>query len=156
MQFTHVTNCCVPVPPGEILAQWTAAESLPRHLTHIRAIAAGESGDVARAVIILEGRHIEFVVQRTMCGSDSVCWQSLGDNFLYVLTVDARRNASDETAVQFTVAYDPPGFLPDVLETCGRGRHFKQAFEQDIACFKEAMLGLNTRLPLVEPKSAVQ
>ncbi len=131
MQFTHEACVTVQASARSVYHHWTEASELPRHLSHIRAVAAGDAEDLARLVIVLEGRHLEFAAQRTMCDDDTICWQSLGEVFLYVLTVSIKPT-SDGTIVTVTTAYDPPGFLPDLLETMGLGKVFQRVLDADL------------------------
>ncbi|BDI30849.1 hypothetical protein CCAX7_29000 [Capsulimonas corticalis] len=132
MQFTHEYTMTLDATPEAVYADWTDAGILPSRLTHVRAIARGDHEDLARLIIMIAGRHIEFPAQRTMCAANTICWQSLGEEFLYVLTVEVQREKKGGGShVTVTVAYDPPGFLIDLIEL-GTQRVFKQQFEADI------------------------
>jgi uncharacterized membrane protein len=132
MQFTHEANVSVVARPGDLLPHWADAFALPRQLTHVRAVAPGEGDDLARFVIMLAERHIEFAAQRTMCTEQTICWQSVGPSFLYVLTVGIKPACERTTALTVTVAYDPPGFLPDIVESIGLKKQFRQMLETDL------------------------
>lgn len=132
MQFTHEARAVVSLPVRDVWAHWSDVQRFPRYLSHLRGTAASESEeDIVRLVIILDGRHIEFAAQRTMCDDYTICWQSLGPTFLYVLSISLA-STSDGTEVNITVAYDPPGFLPDIAESLGFSRSFKQILETDL------------------------
>lgn len=139
MQFTYEASATIPMGPQAVLDHWSQADTLPRHLTHVRAIAEGDTDDVARLVIVLDGRHVEFVVQRTMCSETAVCWQNLGERLIYVLTVEAEPldSVPSETRLKLTVSYDPPGFLPDIMESLGRNKSFRTALENDVKCYRD-------------------
>jgi uncharacterized membrane protein len=132
MQFTHEACVTIDATPRDLMGHWADAYALPRQLTHVRAVAAGEGEDLARFVIMLAERHIEFAAQRTMCNDHTVCWQSVGPSFLYVLTVAMKPASERETALTVTVAYDPPGFLPDIVESMGPKKQFRQMLESDL------------------------
>jgi len=131
MQFTHEACTIAPAPVRSVRADWEDADALPRFLSHIRAVARDASDDLARLVIMLDGRHLEFPAQRTMCDDDTLCWQSLGRAFLYVLSVRLEPLAAG-TRVTVTIAYDPPGFITDLMETMGLGKLFQHTLESDL------------------------
>jgi uncharacterized membrane protein len=134
MHFTHEVDITVEVPARDILSQWTEAHALPKYLSHIRATALDDSSDIARLVIVLNGHHIEFPAQRTMCSDDMICWQNLSDNFEYILTVQAKAT-KDATRVTINVSYDPPGFIFDVAEALGLSKVFRRNLESDLASY---------------------
>ncbi len=132
MQFTHEISLAAPASWREVWADWNDVHALPRLLSHVRATAEGDTEDLARFVIVLEARHVEFAVERTMCAEHTLCWQSLGEKFLYVLTLRLEPTKDGGSHVTLTVAYDPPGFLPDIAESLGLSRKFKQTLESDL------------------------
>ncbi len=138
MQFTHEAQISVEAPCGDVWDDWSQVHHLPQFLSHLRGTAAGDEPDLARLVIALDGRHLEFAAQRTMCDRETVCWQSLGPNFLYVLTVCVSACRDGKTAVSVVVAYDPPGFLPDIAESLGRSKVFRAALEDDLRRYARA------------------
>ena len=87
MQFTHEVTLTADAPWRDVWAEWNDVRALPRLLSHVRAAAPGDHEDLARLVIALEGRHLEFAVERTMCADRTLCWQSVGALFLYVLSL---------------------------------------------------------------------
>ena len=132
MQFTHEVTLTADVPWRDVWAEWNDVRALPRLLRHVQATSPGEQEDLARFVILLDGRRVEFAVERTMCADRTLCWQSLGELFLYVLSLRLDPVKSGEVALTLTVAYDPPGFLPDLAESLGRSRRFKRELEADL------------------------
>ena len=132
MQFTHEVTATHASPSEAVWEDWASIHALPRFMSHVRAVAAGEGEDTARLVILLDGSYVEFAVERTMCASQTLCWQSLGETFLYVLSLRLETASERETEIILSVAYDPPGFLPDIAESLGRGRKFKQTLEADL------------------------
>ena len=133
MQFTHEVALPVRAPWRDIWAEWNDVHALPRLLSHVSAAAPGGHEDLAELAICLEGRHIEFAVERTMCAGRTLCWQSAGSLFLYVLSVrlDTLPDGGGVT-LTVTVAYDPPGFLPDIAESLGLSRRFKRELDADL------------------------
>lgn len=150
MQFTHEARISVDAPSGDVWDDWSSVHHLPQFLTHLRGTAAGPEADLARLVIALDGRHLEFAAQRTMCERETVCWQSLGPNFLYVLTVCISAGRDGKTAVSVVVAYDPPGFLPDIAESLGRGKVFRAALEDDLRRYAQAHSAFGKQAELVD------
>lgn len=142
MQFSHEAQVSVDAPRGDVWEDWSDVHHLPKFLSHLRGTAAGSEADLARLVIALDGRHLEFAAQRTMCESETVCWQSLGPNFLYVLTVCVSPCRGNKTSVTVMVAYDPPGFLPDIAESLGRSKVFRTALEDDLRRYAHSHSGL--------------
>ena len=138
MQFTHEVTFTVASPWQEVWGDWADIHALPRFLSHVRATAPGNGDDLARLVILLDGHHVEFAAQRTMCAEQTLCWQSLGELFLYVLTLRVETTCEGGTQLAVTVAYDPPGFLPDIAEALGRSRVFKQTLENDLRRYAQA------------------
>ncbi len=141
MQFTHEVSFVVTSSWQDVWSDWADIHALPRLLSHVRATAPGDCEDMARLVILLDGRHVEFAVERTMCAAQTLCWQSLGDMFLYVLTLRVETAREGGTALLLTVAYDPPGFLPDIAESLGRSRTFKRILEADLRRYAQAAQG---------------
>jgi uncharacterized membrane protein len=139
MRFMHEACVTVDAPKQDLWPHWTEIHHLPRHLSHLRATAPSDHDDLARLVIILDGRHIEFAAQQTMCAEDTICWQSLGPTFLYVLTVTFQSAGSGRTEVRVNVAYDPPGFLPDIAESLGRSKSFKRTLEDDLISYARSL-----------------
>ncbi len=140
MQFTHEVALPVRAPWREIWAEWNDVRALPRLLSHVSAAAPGGHEDLAEFAIGLEGRHIEFAAERTMCVDQTLCWQSTGSLFLYVLSLrlDALPDGGGVT-LTVTVAYDPPGFLPDIAESLGFSRRFKRDLEADLRRYVHAL-----------------
>ncbi len=138
MQFTHEAQISVEAPCGDVWEDWSNVHHLPQFLSHLRGTAKGPEADLARLVIALDGRHLEFAAQRTMCESETLCWQSLGPSFLYVLTVTVSPCQGNKTSVTVMVAYDPPGFLPDIAESLGRSKVFRAALEDDLRRYARA------------------
>ncbi len=133
MQFTHEAAIVMDASPRDVYSHWADIRALPQRLSHLRATATTpDADDIARLVIVLDGRHIEFSAQRTMCDDHTLCWQSLGDHFLYLLTIALAPHDDGQTYVTVTVAYDPPGFLPDIAESLGRRKLFKRALDADL------------------------
>ena len=132
MQFTHEVALTLASPPHAVWNDWADIHALPRLLSHVRATAAGEGDDTARLVIVLDGHHVEFAAERTMCAAQTLCWQSSGDLFLYVLNLRLETASEGQTEFILTIAYDPPGFLPDIAESLGRSRKFRQTLEADL------------------------
>jgi uncharacterized membrane protein len=83
-----------------------------------------------------------------MCTDRTVCWQSVGPTFLYVLTVAMRPASERATALTVTIAYDPPGFLPDIVESMGLKKQFKNLLEADMRRYARQQ-------PSVAPATAV-
>ncbi len=140
MQFTHEIALTALVPWRDVWAEWNDVRALPRLLSHIRAAAADDHEDLAHLVICLEGRHLEFAVERTMCAGTTLCWQSVGALFLYVLSL--RLETLPEgggVTLTLTVAYDPPGFLPDIAESLGLSRKFGRELDADLRRYIHAL-----------------
>lgn len=132
MQFSHEARVTIEAPLRDVRSHWIDIHKLPCYLSHLRGTAPSEAeDDLVRLVIVLDGRHIEFPAQRTMCDENTICWQSLGRTFLYVLSVSLTP-ANDGTEVVVTVAYDPPGFLPDIAESLGLAKSFRRTLEADL------------------------
>ena len=152
MQFTHEVCVVADAPWRDVWAEWNDVRALPRLLSHVRAAAPGAHEDLARLTILLDGRHLEFAVERTMCADRTLCWQSQGALFLYVLSLrlDTPKKGGG-VALTLTVAYDPPGFLPDVAESLGLSRRFRQALESDLRRYVHALqLNCVSELALVD------
>ena len=132
MQFTHEVCREAEVPWREVWCEWNDLRALPRLLTHICDAAAGAHEDLARLTILLDGRCVEFAAERTMCADRTLCWQSQGELFLYVLSLRVETARNGKTLLTLSVAYDPPGFLPDIAETLGLSRRFARALEADL------------------------
>ena len=132
MEFTHEAAAVVDAPREVIYNDWTNARTLPHVLSHIRATAQADADDLARLVIMLDGQHIEFAAERTMCSETSVCWQSLGHDFYYVLCVSFEAVDNNRTRITAHVTYDPPGFLPDIFETLGLARGLRCCLQEDM------------------------
>ena len=133
MQFTHEITLTADAPWRTIWTEWNMVSRLPGLLSHVCAAAplAGQS-DMACFTVRLEGRDVEFAAERTMCADRTVCWQSVGDLFLYVLSLRLEKPLKGSgVALTLTVAYDPPGFLPDIAESLGLARRFKRELEAD-------------------------
>jgi uncharacterized membrane protein len=140
MQFTHEVTLTVDAPWRDVWREWNDVRLLPRLLSHIRAADPGEHEDLARLVIHLEGRHLEFAVERTMCADRTLCWQSLGELFMYVLSLRLDTPTSGSgILLTLSVAYDPPGFLPDIAESLGLSRKFGRELEADFRRYAHAL-----------------
>ncbi len=139
MQFTHEITLTADAPWRTVWAEWNGVHRLPHLLSHICA-ASPIDDDTAHFTVLLEGRQIEFAAQRTMCADKTLCWQSVGPLFLYVLslTLDKPRHGNS-LALTLTVAYDPPGFLPDIAESLGLSRRFKHDLEADFTRYVRAL-----------------
>ena len=133
MQFTHQATQTVDAPWRDVWAEWNDLQALPRLLSHVRAAAPGGHEDLARLTILLEGRHLEFAAERTMCADRTLCWQSLGEMFLYVLSLRLEPpKKGSGVMLTLSVAYDPPGFLPDIAESLGLSRRFGRELDADL------------------------
>ncbi len=131
MQYTHEITLTADAPWRTAWAEWNAITRLPHLLSHIR---AAEPLDDNRAclTVLLEGREVAFAAERTMCADQILCWQSVGSLFLYVLSLHLEKpKQSSGVTLTLTVAYDPPGFLPDIAESLGLSRRFKHDLEAD-------------------------
>lgn len=138
MQFTHETTATVDGPPHVVTADWSDVSRLPRILTHVRATVAGDAEDLGRMVIMLDGSHIEFAAQRTMCDRETICWQNLGHaDFEYILTVSVRPSGRG-SIVHVNCCYDPPGMLTDILERLGFSHTFQRDLEADLKRYASA------------------
>lgn len=129
----------VEVGPRDTRSHWSDIQSLPRLLSHLRGTAPGDADDLARLVIVLDGRHIELAVQRTACSDDLICWQGLGPTFVYLLSVAVQPERTGGTRVTVNVSYDPPGFLPDIAESLGTSRVFRRALESDLRRYAQSL-----------------
>jgi uncharacterized membrane protein len=161
MQFTHEASATVDGPPHLVLADWSDVSRLPRILSHVRATAIGDADDLGRMVIMLDGSHIEFAAQRTMCDRETICWQNLGhDDFEYILTVAVHPADHGGSHVHVNCCYDPPGFLTDILETLGFSRTFQRGLEADLQgyseCFHKHPCGLLSLPPDGAPGRALR
>ncbi len=139
MQFTHEVCREAEVPWREVWREWNDLHALPRLLTHVRGAVSGGHEDLARLTILLEGRYVEFAAERTMCADRTLCWQSQGTLFLYVLSLRLDTARSGKTLLTLSVAYDPPGFLPDIAESLGLSRRFARALEADLDCYLQML-----------------
>lgn len=139
MQFTHEVTLTVLAPWRDIWAEWNDVRALPRLLSHVRAAAPDDHEDLAHLVICLEGRHLEFSVERTMCADCTLCWQSVGALFLYVLSLRLDTLSKGGVTLTLTVAYDPPGFLPDIAESLGLSRKFGRELDADLRRYVHAL-----------------
>ncbi len=131
MQFTHEITLTADAPWRTVWAEWTTVDRLPHLLSHVcdtRAI----DDDRAGFTVLLEGRKVGFAAERTMCAGQTLCWQSVGSLFLYVLSLRLEKpKKGNGMELTLTVAYDPPGFLPDIAEALGFSRRFKHELEAD-------------------------
>jgi len=139
MQFSHEASVTVEASLRDARAHWGDVHGLPRLLSHVRGTAPGDTDDLARLVIVLDGRHIEFAVERTMCSDDTLCWQSLGPTFIYLLSISVQPERGGGTRVTVNVAYDPPGFLPDIAESLGTSKLFRRALEADLRRYAQSL-----------------
>jgi len=140
MRIAHEASIAVAAPVPKVWAHWSEITRLPLLLSHLRATALDDCADLARLVIVLDGRHIEFAAQQTMKTDETICWQSLGDTFLYVLSVSVRADSAEQSALTVNVAYDPPGFLPDIAESLGTRRTFRKTLDRDLKRYAESVV----------------
>lgn len=132
MQFTHEITLTADAPWRTVWAEWNSVQRLPHLLSHLCAAVPTDAEDTAIFTVLLEGRQVEFAAQLTMCADQTLCWQSLGPLLLYVLSLrleKPRRGSGIELTL--TVAYDPPGFLPDIAESLGLSRRFGRELDAD-------------------------
>ncbi len=140
MQFTHEITLTAAAPWRTVWTEWNTVQRLPHLLTHIRAAVPADAEDTAIFTVLLEGREVEFAAQRTMCADRTLCWQSLGSLFLYVLSLRLEKpERGPGIGLTLTVAYDPPGFLPDLAESLGLSRRFGRELDAD---FRRYVSGL--------------
>lgn len=140
MQYTHEITLTANAPWHGIWAEWNTVHRLPSLLSHVRAASPAASEDTAYFTVMLEGRQVEFAAQLTMCADRTLCWQSLGSHFLYVLSLHLETpNHGSGIELTLTVAYDPPGFLPDIAESLGLSRRFKRELEADFRRYVHAL-----------------
>ena len=140
MQFTHEIMLLADAPWRAIWAEWNSVHRLPHLLSHVSAAVPTAAEDTAIFTVLFEGREIEFAAQLTMCADQTLCWQSVGPHFLYLLSLrleKPRRGSGIELTL--TVAYDPPGFLPDIAESLGLSRRFKHELEADFRRYVHAL-----------------
>ena len=139
MQFTHEITLTADAPWRTVWAEWNTVHRLPHLLSHISAAVPGDE-DTAHFTVLLEGRQVEFTAQRTMCADQTLCWQSMGSLFLYVLSLHLEKPPHGTGIdLTLTVAYDPPGFLPDIAESLGLSRRFKHDLETDFRRYVHAL-----------------
>jgi uncharacterized membrane protein len=134
--FTHESTVTVHGNSHTALSQWSDISCLPQILTHVRATARGEHDDLGRMVIMLDGSHLEFAAQRTMFDRETICWQNLGEDFEYILTI-AVHPVLHGTSVSVNCSYNPPGFLTELLEKLGFSRTFQHDLERDLKQYAE-------------------
>ena len=140
MQFTHEVTLTADAPWRAIWAEWNSVQRLPYLLSHVCAAVPTDAEDTAIFTVLLEGRQVEFAAQLTMCADQTLCWQSLGPHFLYVLSLRLEKpRRGPGIALTLTVAYDPPGFLPDIAESLGLSRRFGRELDTD---FRRYVSGL--------------
>ena len=139
MQFTHEVTLTAGIPWRDIWAEWNDIRALPRFLSHVLAAVADDHEDLAHIAICLEGRQLEFAVERTMCADRTLCWQSVGSLFLYVLSLRLETLPKGGVTLTVTVAYDPPGFLPDIAESLGLSRKFGRELDADLRRYVHAL-----------------
>ena len=140
MQFTHEITLTAAAPWRTVWAEWNSVQRLPFLLSHVCDAVPTGTGDTAIFTVLLEGRQVEFAAQLTMCADQTLCWQSLGPLFLYVLSLRLEKpKRGFGIELTLTVAYDPPGFLPDIAESLGLSRRFKHELEAD---FRRYVAGL--------------
>jgi uncharacterized membrane protein len=137
MEFIYEASAIIDAPLSALQSDWSDGTCLPRLLTHIRATALGDSEDLFRVVALIDGAHIEFAAQRTMCEDGLICWQNLDDDFYYVLSTKLEQH-NDGVKTTITVSYDPPGILPDIMETICLGRSFRHQLEDDVRRYAES------------------
>ena len=114
---------------------------LPHLLSHICAPAPGDAEDMAPLYRALEGRQVEFAAQRTMCADQTLCWQSLRLPVLVCAVPAPAKSPKRGSGIELTltVAYDPPGFLPDIAESLGLSRRFKRELDVDFRRYVHAL-----------------
>lgn len=140
MQYTHEITLTAAAPWRVIWAEWNTVYKLPHLLSHISAVVPTSTEDTAIFTVLLEGREVEFAAQLTMCAGQTLCWQSLGPHFLYVLSLClAKPKRGPGIELTLAVAYDPPGFLPDIAESLGLSRRFKRDLEADFRRYVHAL-----------------
>ncbi len=139
MQYTHEITLTADAPWRTVWAEWNTVSRLPHLLSHI-CNAESMDDDMACFTVLLEGRKVQFAAQRTMCADQTLCWQSVGSLFLYVLSLHLEKpKKSGGITLTLTVAYDPPGFLPDIAESLGLSRRFKRELEADFKRYVRAL-----------------
>lgn len=140
MQFTHEITLTADAPWRTVWAEWNDVRRLPHLLSHVCAAVPTGAEDTAIFTVLLEGREVEFAAQLTMCADQTLCWQSLGPHFLYLLSLRLEKpRRGPGIALTLTVAYDPPGFLPDIAESLGLSRRFGRELDAD---FRRYVAGL--------------
>ena len=133
MLFSHECSALLDKTVKEICEEWSTARSLPTLLSHIRAAELRDhEPDIARIIVSIEYKLIEIPIQRTMCDGGMVCWQSLDPKHPYVLNVVASTVEAGKSLLHVTVAYDPPGVFPDIVETLGGGAAFTHVMDTDL------------------------
>ena len=138
MQFTHERTITLDAPRREVRTHWEGPDALAARLSHIHTVCPGPAEDMAHVILCLDGRSLEVAVQQTMNTDDTLCWQSLGTEFLYVLCITLRPDG-EGTRLTLTAAYDPPGFLADIAESLGLGRLFEHALDADLRRYADAL-----------------
>ena len=133
MEFNYEATAIVDAPPSVVFSDWASAVKLPHLLTHVRATAQADADDLARLVVMIDGHHVEFAAERTMCCESSICWQSLGEEFYYVLSLTIEKIDMGRCTITAHVTYDPPGFLYDLFETLGLSRGLGNCLAEDLS-----------------------
>ncbi len=140
MQFTHEITLTADAPWRTVWAEWNSVQRLPHHLSHLCAVTPTEAEDAAIFTVLLEGRQVEFAAQLTMCADQTLCWQSTSSLFLYVLSLHLEKpKRGSGIELTLTVAYDPPGFLPDIAESLGLSRRFGRELDADFRRYVSAL-----------------
>ena len=137
MIFSHESSALLDKSVTEICEEWAVARNLPSLLSHVRAAELRDTEpDIARIIIVIEYKLIEIPIQRTMCEDGMVCWQSLDPKNQYILNVVASNVEAGKSLLHVTVAYDPPGVIPDIVETLGGGASFEHTLNTDLHAYR--------------------
>lgn len=136
MRFTHETAVTVDGTPYSVFAEWSDLSNLPQLLSHVSAATLGDEQDIGSMVVTLAGADIEFVAERTMCSDDTICWQNVGTDFEYVLTATVKPVAKG-ALVMVNCSFDPPGVLPDFIETLGFHHTFCRELDHDLQRYRQ-------------------
>jgi uncharacterized membrane protein len=139
MNFSHECSAVVEKSVDHVCEEWSSAENLASLLTHVRAAEVrDDEPDIARLLVTIEGRLVEIPAQRTMSEKGLICWQSLDPHKPYLLNAQVSKEAAGKTRIVVTVSYDPPGVLPDIVETLGGGASFAGLLESDLQAYRGA------------------
>jgi uncharacterized membrane protein len=137
VNFSHECSALLDKSVKEICLEWATARTLPSLLSHIRAAELRDhEPDIARIIVSIEHVLFEIPIQRTMCEAGMVCWQSLDPKHPYVLNVVVSTVEAGKSLLHVTVAYDPPGVIPDIVETLGGGAAFTHTLDTDLHAYR--------------------